>query len=107
MVSMSFVDLYSFICVELLYSASSRKLLRGAPSSSTANRSSHKMRKQNVDHKVLGKREVQMGVHSMKRGPPRRLCCWNSTSGLVRIWKVIKVLLYHLQQELILFLLNC
>ena len=45
---------YSFIHTEHLYSASSRELLRGAPDSSTAKKSSLKLRK-NAGDKALGK----------------------------------------------------
>jgi len=40
-----FIFTYSFIHIEHLYSASSRELLRGAPNSSTAKKSSLKVRK--------------------------------------------------------------
>src|SRR6218665_1718414 len=45
---------YSFIHTEHLYSASSRELLKGAPDSSTAKKSSLKLRKNEGD-KALGK----------------------------------------------------
>ena len=45
---------FSFIRIEHLYSASSRELLRGAPDSSTAKKSSLKVR-ENAGDKALGK----------------------------------------------------
>jgi len=46
--------IHSFIHIEHLYSASSRELLRGTPGSSTAKKSSLKVRK-NAGDKALGK----------------------------------------------------
>ena len=48
------VVVHSFIHIEHLYRASSRELLRGASDSSTAKKSSLKLRK-NADDKALGK----------------------------------------------------
>src|SRR6218665_3861590 len=84
-----------------IHSASSRKLLRGAPNSSTAKESSLKVRK-NTGAKILLKDEVHKGSHSRSRGhhvlfclvdvqakETRRRPCWDEWSDreLIALWR--------------------
>src|SRR6218665_282653 len=64
--------IHSFIHIEHLYSASSRELFRGAPDSSTAKKSSLKVRKKTQVTKLYGKSEVEKGAHSRSKDPPRK-----------------------------------
>ena len=68
--------IHSFIHIEHLYSASSRELLRDAPDSSTAKKSSLKVRK-NAGDKALGKIRSWEGSQFQIEGPTTekaRLC---------------------------------
>src|SRR6218665_2759708 len=64
--------IHSFIHIEHLYSASSRKLLRSAPNTSTVKQSSLKVRKKTQAKWFCYKCEVQEGGRSRLRGPPQR-----------------------------------
>ena len=64
--------IHSFIHIEHLYSAPSRKLLRGAPNSSTAKKNSLKVRKEHRREGPGKEAKLQREVHSRSRGPPPR-----------------------------------
>jgi len=61
---------HSFTHIEHLYSASSRELLRGATDSSTAKKSSLKVRKKTQVTRLYGKSEVQKRADSRSWDPP-------------------------------------
>ena len=59
---------HSFIHIEHLYSASSRKLLRGAPDSSTAKKSGKSDKKQACTESVLTRRSATYPIYTFFPG---------------------------------------